>query len=219
VQETLLARPPLTPQLRLKAMLGTLSRRDPMTARHSAAVARYAVAVAEAAGLSRRDQHLAHTAGLVHDIGKALFDDALLTSRGPLTDRQWASVRRHPANGARVLRAIGGFDAVVAVVAAHHERWDGAGYPIGMAGEEIPPLARILAVADTYDVMTGRDTYRDPVGHDEAVAELRRVAGTQLDPRFVGLFVETVERRRIAFAHTDDRDLEVELRRPLVALA
>jgi HD-GYP domain-containing protein (c-di-GMP phosphodiesterase class II) len=118
-----------------------------------------------------------------------------------------------------VLRGVPGYEPVADLVEAHHERWDGGGYPFGTAGEQIPELARIIAVADTYDVMTGRDTYRDPISHGEAVAELRRVAGTQLDARFVELFVETVERQHIAFAHADDRDLEVELRRPRTVLA
>jgi putative nucleotidyltransferase with HDIG domain len=203
----------------LAAMLNTLSLRDPMTARHSAAVARYALATAAAAGMSTLEQELAHTAGLVHDIGKASFDDELLHSRGPLSAEQWERIRRHPTDGAGVLRGVLGYEAVADVVEAHHERWDGGGYPAGIAGEDIPVLARILAVADTYDVMTGRDTYREPVSHAEAVAELRRVAGTQLDARFVELFIETVERRRIGFAHADDRDLEVELRRPRTVLA
>jgi putative nucleotidyltransferase with HDIG domain len=203
----------------LAAMLNTLSLRDPMTARHSAAVARYALAVAEAAGLSAIDQELAHTAGLVHDIGKASFDDGLLHSRGPLSDQQRRMIRRHPSDGARVLRGVQGYELVADIVESHHERWDGGGYPRGLAGDQIPELARILAVADTYDVMTGRDTYREPVTHADAVAELRRVAGTQLDPRHVELFVATVEEQHIGFAHADDRDLEVELRRPRTVLA
>ncbi|MEA2294898.1 MAG: hypothetical protein QOE86_2537 [Solirubrobacteraceae bacterium] len=203
----------------LTAMLNTLSLRDPMTARHSAAVARYALAVAEAAGMTPAERELAHTAGLVHDIGKASFDDTLLHSRGPLTPAQSEQIRRHPSDGARVLRGVQGYETVADIVEAHHERWDGGGYPAGTAGEAIHPLARIIAVADTYDAMTGRDTYRNPVTHGEAVAELRRVAGTQLDARFVELFVATVERQHIAFAHADDRDLEVELRRPRTVLA
>ena len=202
----------------LAAMLNTLSLRDPMTARHSAAVARYALAVAAAAGLSEAEQDRVHTAGLLHDIGKAAFADELLSAPAPLTAKQMAAIRRHPYEGARILRSVMGYEDVAEVVAAHHERWDGGGYPAGLRGEEIPLLARILAVADTYDVMTGRDTYREPVSHAEAVAELRRVAGSQLDPGAVQLFVDTIERERIGFAHADDRDLEVELRRPRTAL-
>jgi len=198
----------------LAAMLKTLSLRDRGTARHSAAVARYARAVAAAAGMSEGQQALVHTAGLLHDIGKASFDDALLTSAGPLTDQQRAKIRRHPVEGARILRSVAGYETVAEIVEAHHERYDGTGYPHGLAREEIPELARIISVADTYDVMTARDSYRRAVTHEQAVAELRRVAGTQLDEHYVDLFITTIEHRRIAFAHADDRDLELELRRP-----
>ena len=203
----------------LAAMLKTLSLRDPGTARHSAAVARYAREVARAAGMGSKELVLVHTAGMLHDIGKASFDDALLTSGGPLTDEQREKIRRHPVEGARLLRGVAGYEEVAAIIEAHHERWDGTGYPHGVAGQAVPELARIISVADTYDVMTARDSYRVAVTHEEAVAELRRVAGTQLDPRYVDLFIRTIEHRRIGFAHTDDRDLEVELSRPRSRLA
>jgi len=111
----------------LVATLKTLSLRDRGTARHSAAVARYARAVAAVAGLSQGDQVLVHTAGLLHDIGKASFDDRLLTSAGPLTDAQRALIRRHPIEGARILRDVAGYEEVADIVEAHHERWDGGG--------------------------------------------------------------------------------------------
>jgi putative nucleotidyltransferase with HDIG domain len=196
----------------LVATLKTLSLRDRGTARHSAAVARYARAVAAAAGMDDGRQVLVHTAGLLHDIGKASFDDDLLTSPGPLSEQQRELIRRHPSEGARILRGVAGYAEVADIVEAHHERWDGRGYPHGLAGDEIPELARIISVADAYDVMTARDSYRSAVTHEHAVAELRRVAGTQLDPLIVDLFIATVEQGRVAFAHADDRDLELELR-------
>jgi putative nucleotidyltransferase with HDIG domain len=196
----------------LVATLKTLSLRDRGTARHSAAVARYARAVAAAAGMDDGRQVLVHTAGLLHDIGKASFDDDLLTTAGRLTDAQRALIRRHPSEGARILRGVAGYAEVADIVEAHHERWDGGGYPHGLRREEIPELARIISVADAYDVMTARDSYRAAISHEQAVAELRRVAGTQLDPLIVDLFIATVEQGRVAFAHADDRDLELELR-------
>jgi putative nucleotidyltransferase with HDIG domain len=196
----------------MAVMMDTLSLRDPMTARHSAAVARYAREVAEAAGLSQDEQELAHTAGLVHDIGKAIFTDELLTSAGPLSDEQYAMIRRHPDEGARILSRVRGYEEIAEIVRAHHERMDGSGYPRGLAGEEIPVISRIISVADTYDAMTARDSYRNPVPHEAAVDELRRVSGTQLDPRFVELFLDRLE-AGVRTGPATDADLETAVRR------
>jgi HD-GYP domain-containing protein (c-di-GMP phosphodiesterase class II) len=100
---------------------------------------------------------------------------------------------------------------VAEIILAHHERVDGTGYPRGLNGDEIPELARLLSVADVYDVMTARDSYRRPVGSLEAIQELRRVAGTQLDPRFVEAFVRVLAGRGLRFRHGDDADFDAEL--------
>jgi HD-GYP domain-containing protein (c-di-GMP phosphodiesterase class II) len=100
---------------------------------------------------------------------------------------------------------------VADVVHSHHERWDGTGYPRGLAGEAIPAAARVIAVADTYDVLTARDSYRKPVSAPEAVAELRRVAGGQLDPELVAVFADLVTGGALSFGHGDDVDFEHEL--------
>jgi putative nucleotidyltransferase with HDIG domain len=195
----------------LASMIETLALRDRMTARHSAAVARYARAMARELDLPREQEELVHTAGLLHDIGKFAFPDSILLADSPLTEDQWQAVRRHPADGARIVRRIDGYGQVADAVLAHHERWDGKGYPRGLAGAEIPMPARIIAVADTYDVMTARDSYRKPVGTDEAIAELHRVAGGQLDPDVVELFVRLLTARHLSFGHGDDADFEQEL--------
>jgi putative nucleotidyltransferase with HDIG domain len=195
----------------INTVLQTLSMRDAMTARHSAAVARYAREVARLLGLSEREQELIHTAGLFHDIGKFIFPDAILVADRKLTDDEWEIVKLHPEQGAKLVRRIEGYGPVADIVLSHHERMDGRGYPFGLSGEHIPLGSRILAAADTYDVMTARDSYRDPVSSDEALAELRRVAGTQLDPMVVDTFVEMIERHGVAFRHTDEADFEKEL--------
>jgi putative nucleotidyltransferase with HDIG domain len=182
-----------------------------MTARHSAAVARYALAIARAAGATADQQRLVHTAGLLHDIGKSIFPDHVLFAEGPLTPDQWDIVRRHPAHGASMIAQIEEFADIAAIVDAHHERIDGKGYPNGLAGEDVPWLSRMLSIADTYDVMTARDSYREPVSPADAVAELRRVSGTQLDGHLVELFVKMLERKGVAFHHGDDADFESEL--------
>ena len=192
-------------------VLRTLSMRDKMTARHSAAVARYAREVARELGLDVGAQDTVHTAALLHDIGKFIFPDDILFSASRLSEEQFAIVRRHPEQGARLVRRLQGFDEVAEIIHAHHERVDGTGYPRGLAAGDIPVGSRIIAVCDTYDVMTARDSYREPVTPAEAIAELRRVAGTQLDPAVVEAFVEMVRSKGIGFAHHNDADFEAEL--------
>jgi putative nucleotidyltransferase with HDIG domain len=210
----------------LVTMVRTLSLRDQFTARHSAAVARYAHAIAQAAGCSDEELRTVHTAGLLHDIGKFAFPDRILLAGSGLSDADYEIVREHPRHGAELVRSVEGLDEIAAVILAHHERIDGKGYPFGLCGEEIPPLARMISVGDVYDVMTARDTYRTPVSSAEAIAELRAVAGTQLDAHYVELFAAMLEREGLGFAHAADADFEIELAieqriselaRPLVA--
>lgn len=195
----------------LSALLRTLDLRDQMTARHSAAVARYSRAIAQRAGYSRSQEELVHIAALLHDIGKFILPDRILKANVPLTDEDWMLIRRHPQQGARVVSSLDGYGPVAEIILAHHERIDGKGYPRGLEGDEIPELARIISVADTYDVMTARDSYRTPMPALEAVQELRRVAGRQLDARFVEIFVELLEGQDISFQHGEAADFEREL--------
>jgi putative nucleotidyltransferase with HDIG domain len=195
----------------LSTVMQTLSMRDAMTARHSAAVARYAREVARSLGMSERDQDLVHTAALLHDIGKFIFPDSILFADRKLTDEEWEIVKLHPEQGAKLVRRIEGYGPVADIILAHHERVDGKGYPHGVAGDAIPLGSRIISVADTYDVMTSRDSYRRPVSSEAAIVELRRVAGSQLDPEVVEAFVEMIEAGRVAFRHTDEADFEREL--------
>jgi putative nucleotidyltransferase with HDIG domain len=195
----------------LTSMIETLALRDRMTARHSAAVARYAREMAVALGRPKDELDLVHTAGLLHDIGKFAFPDSILLADARLTDEQRELVKRHPADGARIVRRVEGYGPVADIILNHHERWDGEGYPRGLAGEDIPLAARLISVADTYDVLTARDSYRRAVSSDEAIAELERVAGTQLDPAVVTLFVELLRSEHEDFRHGDDADFEAEL--------
>jgi putative nucleotidyltransferase with HDIG domain len=195
----------------LTTVVQTLSMRDAMTARHSAAVARYAREVAKMLGVSEREQELIHTAALLHDIGKFIFPDSILFADRKLTDEEWQTVKLHPEQGARLVRRIEGYGPVADIIMSHHERVDGGGYPNRISGDDIPLGSRIIAVADTYDVMTSRDSYRRPVSSEAAIMELRRVAGSQLDPVVVETFVDLVEAGRVAFRHADDYDFESEL--------
>lgn len=195
----------------LSALLRTLDLRDQMTARHSAAVARYSQAIARRAGLSKEEEELVHIAALLHDIGKFILPDRILKANVPLTEEDWMLIRRHPQQGARVVGSLDGYGPVAEVILAHHERIDGGGYPREIRGEEIPELARIISVADTYDVMTARDSYRSPISPYEAMQELRRAAGTQLDPSFVAIFIQLLEGKDVDFYPEEPPDFEREL--------
>jgi putative nucleotidyltransferase with HDIG domain len=195
----------------ITALLHTLDVRDRMTARHSAAVSRYSREIARAAGYPEQAQDLVHTAALLHDIGKFAFPDRILKGEAPLTEADWDLIRAHPKQGAEIVSKVEGYGPVGELILAHHERFDGLGYPRGLRGNQIPELARIIAVADTYDVMTARDSYRDPHSSDDAIAELRRVAGSQLDPRFVELLVTVLEGRNLRYRHGEDADFDAEL--------
>ncbi|HEU5142942.1 MAG TPA: HD-GYP domain-containing protein [Solirubrobacterales bacterium] len=195
----------------LSALLRTLDLRDQMTARHSAAVARYSRAIAQRAGFSRQEEELVHIAALLHDIGKFILPDRILKANVPLTDEDWMLIRRHPQQGARVVSSLDGYGPVADIILAHHERIDGKGYPRGLEGDDIPELARIISIADTYDVMTARDSYRTPTSSYEAIQELRRVAGKQLDARFVEIFIELLEGEDVSFRHGEEADFEREL--------
>jgi putative nucleotidyltransferase with HDIG domain len=195
----------------LSALLRTLDLRDRMTARHSAAVARYSREIAARAGLSQEEQELAHTAGLLHDIGKFILSDRILKGEVDLTEDDWTEIRKHPYEGARIVSEIDGYRPVGEIILAHHERLDGLGYPRGLQGGEIPEIAKIIAVADTYDVLTARDSYREPTSSFEALEELRRSAGTQVEPRYVEVLADLLAGRDFSYRHGADADFEAEL--------
>jgi putative nucleotidyltransferase with HDIG domain len=195
----------------LVTLVETLALRDRMTARHAAAVARYSRALAREMGCDEADQDLAHTAGLLHDIGKFALPDRILHAE-ILSDEDWAVVRRHPQEGATLVGRLDGYGPVADAILYHHENIDGSGYPAGLIGNEIPLASRILAVCNVYDTLTARDSYRSPMTPQDAIAELRRVAGRQLDAEIVDAFIAMLEHDGpVTFAHGDDADFEAEL--------
>ena len=195
----------------LSALLHTLDLRDRMTARHSAAVARYSKEIARAAGFSEEEQDLVHTAALLHDVGKFIFPDRILKGDNKLTEEDWNIIRMHPYQGARIVSQIEGYGPVGEIIIAHHERMDGKGYPRHLKGDEIPMLSRIISVSDIYDVMTARDSYRKPISSFEAIRELRRVSGTQLDGHLVEVFIEVLSGKDVRYRHGEDADFDAEL--------
>ena len=195
----------------LTTLVETLALRDRMTARHAAAVARYSRELAKELGCDESEQDLVHTAGLLHDIGKFALPDRILHAE-VLSDQDWAVIRRHPQDGATLVGRLDGYGPVADAILYHHEHVDGSGYPAGLIGNEIPLPSRIIAVCSTYDTLTARDTYRAPMTPQDAIAELRRVAGRQLDAELVESFVAMLEREGpVTSAGGDDADFEVEL--------
>ncbi len=195
----------------LSALVRSLDRRDSRTARHSAAVAAFARDIATACAMSRREAELAHTAGLLHDIGRFALPDRVMERQGSLTEDDWEAIRLHPELGADLLRDLGVYGPVAQIVRAHHERIDGRGYPDGLKGDEIPAIARIVAVAEVYDTLTAEDTYRDRMTSFQAVTELRRVAGRQLDERYVEALASLLAGRGMDYRHADTADFDSEL--------
>ena len=195
----------------LSALVRSLDRRDGRTARHSAAVAAFARDIAVECGMDKREVELAHTAGLLHDIGRFALPDRVMERQGTLTEDDWEAIRLHPELGADMLKDLGVYGPVAQIVRAHHERIDGRGYPDRLKGDAIPEIARIVAVAEVYDTLTAHDTYRDRMTSFQAITELRRVAGRQLDARFVEALVSLLSGRGMDYRHADTADFDSEL--------
>jgi diguanylate cyclase (GGDEF)-like protein len=171
----------------------TLDMRDAGTARHSQLVGRYARSIAVELGMDPEEIERMHLAGVLHDIGKIGIPDSILKKPGALDEHEWAEMRKHPELGARILQGAH-MEDIATWVRAHHERPDGKGYPIGLAGDQIPIQARILAVSDAYEAMTNDRVYRPAMPKSEARAELARYSGTQFDPDIVAIFLKLLER-------------------------
>jgi putative nucleotidyltransferase with HDIG domain len=195
----------------LATLMDALALRDRSTATHAAAVARYAKALAVEVGVSEEEQEVIHTAGLLHDIGKFTWSDRVLHPES-LSDEDLAVIHRHPQDGATLVGKLDGFGPVADAILYHHERVDGGGYPAALIGNEIPLASRIVAICSTYDRMTARDTYRAPMPPRDAIAELRKVAGTQLDAELVESFVAMLEREGPGKFSSDQASFEDELK-------
>ena len=163
------------------ALAAAVDERMAVQHEHSHAVARYAGAIARRLGWSETDIGQLRLAAMLHDVGKVRVPEAILRKAGPLNADEWAEIAKHPVVGAEIVARVEGLDAIGPWIRHSHERIDGAGYPDGLAGEEIPFASRILLVADAYDAMTSDRSYRAAMARDEALAELDRNAGTQFD--------------------------------------
>jgi putative nucleotidyltransferase with HDIG domain len=173
----------------LTALSAAVEERDPFARGHASRVAVLAHSLARRRGFDRERTARLRTGAVLHDIGKLAVPREVLLKDGPLDEVEVAQIQRHPTAGGRMLRGIGAALEALPCVLFHHERWDGAGYPSGRCGDDIPLEARILAVADSFDAMTSTRPYREARRAVDALAELERCAGTQFDPQLVDAFV------------------------------
>lgn len=176
------------------ALVSAVEAKDRYTRGHSERVARASMMIGRAVGLSPKRTSTLHFAGMLHDVGKLGVPTRVLQKTGALTDEEFAAIARHPLRGLEMVREIEFLGEALQGILHHHERLDGRGYPLGLAGHQIPEFARIIAVADAFDSMTSTRSYRQARSVREAVGELRTCAGTQFDPTFVQALSLALER-------------------------
>jgi putative two-component system response regulator len=179
----------------LFALAQSVEHRDRYTGMHCERLATYGIALAQALGLSPREQLALHRGGYLHDIGKIVIPDSILFKRGLLTDEEWQIMRQHTIRGEEICRPMKTLAPVLPIIRSHHERWDGTGYPDRLAGEDIPLLARILQVADIYDALTTARPYKPAFTHQHAIEMMMEEARRGWrDPELVPLFAQVAER-------------------------
>ena len=193
----------------LEALTAAIDAKDPYTRGHSQRVAHLTEQLAIAADLSPTDVERARIAALVHDIGKIGVPEAVLTKPGRLTADEFHQVQRHPEMGHTILKDIPGFADLLPGVLHHHERWEGGGYPHGIAGEEIPLVARLIALADSFDAMSSTRTYRARLNRADVLSEIKKGIGTQFDPVLAPIFLRLnfEEFDRMIQLHECDQDI------------
>ncbi len=180
----------------VSALATAIDAKDNYTNGHSSRVAEYARQIADRAGCSKAEQDEIYMMGLLHDVGKIGVPDEVINKPSRLTEAEFELIRKHPVIGSGILERIKERPKLAAVARWHHERYGGGGYPDGISGEEIPAEARIIAVADAYDAMTSRRSYRDVMPQDKVRSEIEQGMGTQFDPRFAGVMLQMIDEDR-----------------------
>ena len=171
----------------------TVEAKDTYTRGHSDRVSAYSVLIGKKLGLSPDDLRKLEIGGLFHDIGKIGVPDSILLKEGKLSDEEYSEIKNHPSIGSHILSTASIFQDIIPIVKHHHERYDGKGYPSQLAGENIPFLARITAVADTFDAMTSKRSYRDSLPLDHVMSEFEKCKGTQFDPKIADAFLDILK--------------------------
>ncbi|WP_099469775.1 sensor domain-containing diguanylate cyclase/phosphohydrolase [Konateibacter massiliensis] len=173
-------------------IMSALHEKNPREEQHSLRVSCLCEKMGLAIGMSEDNAKELKTVGLLHDIGKIAIEEGILNKEGKLTEDEWEEVKRHPEIGYRILSTVNEMSEIADYILAHHERWDGKGYPKGLKGEEIPIQSRIIAIADAYDAMTSERSYRQAMSQEYAVEELKKEAGAQFYEPFVKIFIDKV---------------------------
>ena len=168
----------------------TVEAKDPYTRGHSDRVSEFSVLIGKKMGLDDETLHILKIGGLFHDIGKIGIPDSILLKESKLSDEEYSQIKNHPTIGAHMLGDAAVFKDIIPIVKHHHERFDGRGYPSQLAGENIPFIARIAAVADTFDAMTSKRTYRDALPLSVVKEEIEKCSGTQFDPKIAKVFLD-----------------------------
>lgn len=187
----------------------TVEAKDPYTRGHSDRVSEYSVLIGEKLGLQEDDLKILRIGGLFHDIGKIGIPDNILLKEAKLTDDEYSQIKNHPTIGAHILQNATIFKDIIPIVKHHHEKYDGNGYPSRLSGEGIPYLARIAAVADTFDAMTSRRSYRGAIDLQLVKEEIKRCEGTQFDPHIAETFLDILE-------HDFDKIREIQEKEPAI---
>lgn len=171
----------------------TVEAKDPYTRGHSDRVSEYSVLIGKKLGLDEKTLHILKIGGLFHDIGKIGISDSILLKESKLSDEEYSQIKNHPMIGVHMLGDAAIFTDILPIVKHHHERYDGRGYPSQLVGDDIPYVARIAAVADTFDAMTSKRSYRDSLPIDVVRAEIERCSGTQFDPNIAKVFLDIMD--------------------------
>ena len=171
----------------------TVEAKDPYTRGHSDRVSEYSVLIGKKLGLDEKTLHILKIGGLFHDIGKIGIPDSILLKESKLSDEEYSQIKNHPMIGVHMLGDAAIFSDILPIVKHHHERYDGRGYPSQLVGDDIPYVARIAAVADTFDAMTSKRSYRDSLPIDVVRAEIERCSGTQFDPNIAKVFLDIMD--------------------------